>query len=219
MKKSGQLVFIDDSGDPGFKKGVSSSNFVLAAALFMDSETATLVNDAISMYRKSLGWRDEAEFKFRKTNKQIIKQVLKMACGYDLQIYVVYINKVDYSGILGALVSHERLYNFATKDLLSLMPLDGAVVKIDGKYNKTYRRYMRAFIRRELNAERPRVADFDASDSKKDNLIQLADLIVGSINRSLQAEKTDADQYLNIIRKKIIILKNLGTDGDEGKKT
>ena len=30
---SKQLIFIDDSGDPGFKS-VSSDNFVMAAALF-----------------------------------------------------------------------------------------------------------------------------------------------------------------------------------------
>ena len=34
-----QLVFIDDSGDPGFKKA-SSSNFVMAAALFIEPKTA-----------------------------------------------------------------------------------------------------------------------------------------------------------------------------------
>ena len=71
-----QLVFIDDSGDPGFKAGASSNNFIMASAVFIDEKIATKVNCAISDFRRSLGWQDETEFKFRKTNKCIIKQRL-----------------------------------------------------------------------------------------------------------------------------------------------
>lgn len=39
-KMSKQLVFIDDSGDPGFKKGVSSANLIMAAVFFDDTEHA-----------------------------------------------------------------------------------------------------------------------------------------------------------------------------------
>ena len=42
-----------------------------------------------------------------------------------------------------------------------------------------------------------------------DNLIQLADMVVGSINRALIADKTDSVTYLNIIKKKIIEIKQL----------
>ena len=34
-----KLIFIDDSGDPGFRD-TSSSNFVMAAAIFTDIDTA-----------------------------------------------------------------------------------------------------------------------------------------------------------------------------------
>lgn len=95
MKHTGQLVFIDDSRDPGFKKGASSSNFILAAALFMDPGTAKLVNDAIIKYRRSLGWRDGHEFKFRTTAKDIKLQFLRNICKFPLEIYAVYINKTN----------------------------------------------------------------------------------------------------------------------------
>lgn len=39
-KMSKQLVFIDDSGDPGFKKGASSANLIMAAVFFDDTEHA-----------------------------------------------------------------------------------------------------------------------------------------------------------------------------------
>lgn len=50
MKNSKQLVFIDDSGDPDFKTA-SSSNFVIAAAVFIDPAVAILLSTRISEYR------------------------------------------------------------------------------------------------------------------------------------------------------------------------
>jgi len=53
-----QLVFIDDSGDPGLKS-VSSNNFVMAAVFFTDKKIAEALSGIISDYRRSLGWRDD----------------------------------------------------------------------------------------------------------------------------------------------------------------
>ena len=40
-------------------------------------------------------------------------------------------------------------------------------------------------------------------DSVTTSLLQLADLIAGSINRSLQPSKTDSQEYISIFRNKI----------------
>ena len=92
---SKQLIFIDDSGDPGFKN-VSSVNFVMAAAIFIDPEAATMVNEAISEYRRSLGWKAGHEFKFRTTAKNIKLRFLEIVNRYNFDIYAVYIRKSDY---------------------------------------------------------------------------------------------------------------------------
>lgn len=208
-----QLIFIDDSGDPGFKAGVSSSTFVLAAALFMKPEVATLVNEAISKYRRSLGWKDEHEFKFRKAPKKIKLRFLEIINRYHFEIYAVYINKADYPNVF-QFSDDEKLYNWTTKELLAIMPLENAMVKADGKYGKSYKRRVQTYIRQELNTKDfKRVSDFDIKDSNKDNLIQLADIIVGSINRSFQTNKTDSGEYIRIIRKKIVELKLLDLGG------
>lgn len=209
MKKTGQLIFIDDSGDPGFKKGVSSSHFLLAAALFMDSDTAKAVNDAITDYRRSLGWRDDYEFKFAKIRKDIITELLKIVTHYDFQIYAVYVNKENYTNLFRFCLDSEKFYNWATKELLATMPLAEARVKIDGKYNKQYKLHVKTYIRKELNTKSRKVAVFGVQDSKRDNLIQLADIIAGSIHRSFQSDKTDSEKYISIIKKKIVTLKEL----------
>lgn len=207
--KAKQLVFIDDSGDPGFKKGASSSNFILAAALFMDPDTAKLANDTIIEYRRSLGWRDDYEFKFAKIRKDIIIELLRIVARYDFQIYAVYINKADYPNLFKFCPDKEKFYNWATKELLAMMPLEDAKIKIDGKYGKQYKLHVKAYIRKELNTEFCKITDFSVQDSKKDNLIQLADLIAGSINRLFQVDKTDFKNYVRVLKQKIVMLKKL----------
>ena len=74
-----QLVFIDDSGDPGFKAN-SSSHFVMACALFMSDETAEQVAEELRTLRESKGWGDKAEFKFTKTRKNSHKRTPSCSC-------------------------------------------------------------------------------------------------------------------------------------------
>ena len=210
---SKQLVFIDDSGDPGFKAGASSSTFVLAAALFIDPEVATVVNKEISDFRKSLGWKDEHEFKFRKAPRKVKLRFLEIVNRYHFDIYAVYINKADYPNVF-KFSDDEKLYNWTTKELLAIMPLDEAKVKADGKYGRKYKQRVQTYIRQELNTPNSKkIEGFDIMDSVRDNLIQLADIIVGSINRSFQADKTDSEDYIRIIRKKIVELKLLDLGG------
>lgn len=203
-----QLIFIDYSGDPDFKKGASSSHFLLAAALFMDSSTARAVNDAIIEYRRSLGWRDGHEFKFRTTAKDIKLQFLKNVCKFPFEIYAIYLHKANHPNVF-KFSNGEKLYNWATKELLAIMPLKEAKVKIDGKYGKQYKLHVKTYIRKELNIQSRKVADFGMQDSRRDNLIQLADIIAGSLNRSFQSDKTDSKEYIRIINKKIATLKEL----------
>ena len=210
MAKS--LVFIDDSGDPGFR-GATSANFVMAAALFIDSEVATMVNKTISDFRISLGWQEETEFKFRKTNKRIIKQLLSMVTRYDFGVYSVYMDKSSFGHLL-PILNKEKLYVWAIKELLKIIPLENAYIKIDGRSSKNYRKRVSSYLRHEINTENYKIGRIKQEDSVKDNLIQLADLIAGSINRSLQTEKSDAGDYLALLKKNIARIERLKF-GDE----
>jgi hypothetical protein len=59
------LVFIDDSGDPGFKLDKGSSRyFVVACVIFDDNLDAEEAALKIKRLRRTLGWRNEQEFKF-----------------------------------------------------------------------------------------------------------------------------------------------------------
>lgn len=207
MKNTGQLIFIDDSGDPGFK-GATSNNFIMTSAVFIDPVIATEVNKVISNFRQSLGWQEETEFKFRKTNKQIIKQLLRAVCRYHFEVYAVYVDKSSYEGIL-PVFDREKLYNWTVKELLCIIPMDGALVKIDGRSSREHKLRIKSYLRHEINTGSRKIKSIKTEDSTKDNLIQLADLIAGAINRSMQPNKTDSKDYLAILETKIASIKRL----------
>lgn len=202
---SKQLIVIDDSGDPGFKKA-SSSNFVIAAALFLDLDVAQELSTRIALFRKNLGWRADHEFKFAKIRKDIIVDLLKLISTYDFKIYAAYIDKKSFRQY--SFSTNENLYYWTIKELLQEMPLDESKIEIDGRSSKQNMQRMATYLRKEVADKSKLRIVFE--DSSKDNLIQLADLIAGSINRSF-TDKTDAKTYLRIIKSKIVLLKRIDT--------
>lgn len=205
MKK--QLIFIDDSGDPGFKPA-SSPNFVMAAAVFDNPETADSLSKAISTFRHSLGWNEACEFKFAKDRKTVTKSILHLITRYDFQIYASYINKANFHNVI-QIIDNKKLYNWAIKELLETIQPNNAKIKIDGRSSKTNMRETATYLRRQLNASTSKKLEIKFEDSVDNNLIQLADLIAGSINRYLNNDKTDAKIYYKIIQQKIKNLKQL----------
>ncbi|MBR0460511.1 DUF3800 domain-containing protein [Candidatus Saccharibacteria bacterium] len=203
---SKQLIFIDDSGDPGFKKA-SSSNFVIAAALFIDPEIAMSLSERITKYRESLGWRNDYEFKFTKIRKDIIADLLKIISEYDFQIYATYVDKASFRQT-SAIIDKQKLYDWTIKELLDIIPIEEAKIEIDGRSSKQNMRKTATYLRREINRNGVKKITIKFEDSTEDNLIQLADLIAGSINRSM-TDKTDAKVYIDIIKNKIIKIKRI----------
>ena len=203
---SKQLIFIDDSGDPGFKKA-SSSNFVIAAALFIDPEVAMSLSERITKYRESLGWRNDYEFKFTKIRKDIIADLLKIISEYDFQIYATYVDKASFRQT-SAIIDKQKLYDWTIKELLDIIPIEEAKIEIDGRSSKQNMRKTATYLRREINRNGVKKNAIKFEDSTEDNLIQLADLIAGSINRSM-TDKTDAKVYIDIIKNKIIKIKRI----------
>ena len=207
---SKQLVFIDDSGDPGFKS-VSSDNFVMAAALFIDSKNAVSVMREIGSYRKELGWRYNHEFKFTKNPKNIVIELLKRVNQYDFRVYAVYIDKDDFRKITPGMVpffDKERLYNWMIKELLQEMPIKTAKITIDGRSSKQNMRNTKTYLRREISGDGVKV-DIKFEDSARADLLQLADIIAGSVNRSLQTNKTDTKKYISMLGSKIAKIRKI----------
>ena len=88
------MVFIDDSGDPGFKldKG-STTHFVIALVIFNDELEAEKTAVAIKELRRQLKFPDEVEFKFNKSRRVVKTAFLRTVVKFDFKVRCLVIDK------------------------------------------------------------------------------------------------------------------------------
>ncbi len=199
------LVFIDDSGDPGFKldKG-SSKHFVIACVIFDDNLDAEETSLKIKRLRRTLKWRDDHEFKFSKASKDIRLAFLNEIKGCNFRIRAIVADKsVIRSPELRS--NKNKFYNYMIKEVLSKS--DGSIkdgsIRLDGHEDRAYKKAATTYFRQQANPRGGVIKDLKFVNSKSDSLIQLADMVAGSILRTTQSGKTDADEYLKVIRKRV----------------
>lgn len=88
------LVFIDDSGDPGFKleKG-SSKIFIIAMVIFKDNLEAEKTSVAIKELRRILKMSDLSEFKFNKSSRKFRTAFIDTVKKFDFKIRAIVVDK------------------------------------------------------------------------------------------------------------------------------
>lgn len=199
------LVFIDDSGDPGFKPDKGSSEFfVISLIIFDDELEAEKSAIAIKELRRSLDFPDDMEFKFFKSSQNVRERFLRSVIPFKFRIRSLVFDK--------SIIKSEELkqnrnsfYSYAIKTVLKHNnSINNAKVKIDGSGDRVFRKSFLGYLRKHLNSEHKRIIkNCKLVDSRENVLIQMADMIVGSIRRSYDKSKSDNIIYRNIIKKHI----------------
>ena len=200
------LVFIDDSGDAGFKldKG-SSPYFVIVLVIFDDELEAEKTAVAIKELRRKLGFPEDVEFKFFKSKHSTREAFLKTISPFTFRVRSLVVDKAKiHSDELRN--SKNSFYSYIIK--MVLKHSDGSIldakVKIDGSGDRTFRRNFMTYLRRELNSADRKIMDHcRLVDSQSNVLIQMADMIAGTIRRSYDEDKSDGIELKKIIRKHI----------------
>lgn len=209
------LVFIDDSGDTGFKveKG-SSQVFVIALVIFDTTSDAEETALRIKRLRKELGHSENFEFKFNKCSKEERRKFLSAVADARFRVRAIVMDK---SRIYGKELrsSNESFYNYTVKMVLRHHwgTITDAKLRLDGHGSRRFRRALSTYLRRELNPAlggKKIIDDLKFVDSKRDVLIQLADMIAGAIRRSYDACKEDRNLYKDIIQGRIQNIWNFG---------
>lgn len=200
------LVFIDDSGDPGFKLDKGSSRFfIISLVIFNDTLEVEKTAVAIKELRRELGFSDEVEFKFFKSRKEIREKFLNVVNNFDFRVRSLVIDKTSIKSDHFK-INKNSFYSYAIKMVLkySNNSILNAKIRIDGSGDRIFRKNFLTYLRKELNTqEKCIMQNCKLVDSKKDVMIQLADMVAGSIRRSYDDSVSDSRIYKNIIVKHI----------------
>jgi len=203
------LVFIDESGDPGFKIDQGSSPyFVVAMVIFEDVVAAQITQAAIvgSEARRI----HKGEFKFNKTRQDVRDLYFQSVRGSPFSIRAIVVRK-DLLSSPGHAANGDTLHTFFLKQLIrrARSRLIDAKIVIDGFGARAFRRHLATALRRDLP---PGLAkSWELSDSKNDDLVQLADMCVGAIARSLREDRSDSSRWRKMLAERIEDIWNFGS--------
>lgn len=204
--KSREYIYIDDSGDAGIK-GSNTENLIIAAIVIKNEECKALLTEAIDSYRHNIGWNELDEFKFAKTRKELIVGLINSILNFDFKSYIVVLDKktVDLSKLPKDPLP---IYKNVLDELLNKIGNTNQIITIDGKFSKKYGMKIRVSLRQSLRSKGVVDTKIRFVDSRKDSLIQLADIIAGSVARSYK-DKSDAELYKKLLSDKIIKIEKI----------
>lgn len=200
------MVFIDESGDPGFKKGCSSS-FVVAAVVVDAQEELEVITDAIEQFKQSIGWRLGEELKFHKTHKDTIRLAIKTIRNYKYYAYAISFDKTKVDLRHLSSIEKNSIFLFAIKELLIRINIQYANVIIDGVRGPKYVKKARTYLRNELKKSDVKIGRIAFENSVSNPLIQLADLVAGAVSHEF-TKKKDARDYTKLFGNKLKAIYN-----------
>lgn len=193
------LIFIDESGCPGFKMSRGSDPvFAIGMVAFGSSDDAHRTMAEIEILHSKL--QHTREFKFSKCNDRVRDGFCTAVASLPFSVRAILVRKEDiYSLHLRGQV--DAFYSYFVKQLLAYDGglLAGARVRIDGSGDREFRRALGTYLRRELKGK---LRDVRMTDSKRDTLTQLADMCIGAIARSARDRK-DGHRWIDMLRPRI----------------
>jgi Protein of unknown function (DUF3800) len=195
------LIFIDESGDPGFRltKG-STPIFVAALVAFHDHDQARAAETALDAAAVRLNIRPE--FKFNKSRDEIRDAFFEAVRPFKFCVRAIVVPKERiYSKHLRA--QKEAFYSFFVKMMLKFDDglVENARIVIDGSGDRRFRQELEAYLRLQLGPGKVKKIRFKDSDS--DRLLQLADMCAGAIARSYRDDRGDRFRWRKMLGRKI----------------
>lgn len=193
-------IYIDESGDTGFKFKAGSSRYFVVALLLVDDPIP--LHQAVHDFRLDQGKPEAYEFKFMRTSHELRLAFFRAIrpCRYHVRALVVDKHRLT----MPNLRSKDRFYDYVVRlPFESDIPsIEGAHLVIDESFRgKSRQADLTTYLRRELNAGAVRkIAGVTYHESGRDNLLQVVDMLAGAIARTY--EKGDK-QYQRLFRRKI----------------
>ncbi|TFC23378.1 DUF3800 domain-containing protein [Cryobacterium glucosi] len=194
-------VYIDDSGDSGFKfDSGSTSHLVMAACIFRDpKDIEQLANCVEGCAEKN---RVATEFKYSKTKDTIKRCFFSCVSETKFSVRTIIIEKSKvHSPTL--LENPSKLKSYAIRQLLShsFGQITDAKIFIDGQDTKAFGMEDSKYFMRKVNEYCPgTLREISFADSKQNVLIQLADMVAGAVNHAERTHKPSSAANLNLFK-------------------
>jgi hypothetical protein len=194
------LVFVDESGDPGFRPG-SSAFFTVALVLFEEEDEATACDQRIALLRRELRLAEDYEFRFSHNSRRVRSAFLQAIEPYGFFYTAVALNKGS-GQLWGPGFQHPHsLYLYVCRLVFenAKQHLRNGTIVVDRSGGNDFQLRLARYLRqRNSGAEEPLVKKVKVQDSHRNNLLQLADYVVGAVNRRIEgkAEWGEYGRYL-----------------------
>ncbi len=202
------LVFIDESGDPGFALSKGSSRFFSVALIVFEMEDEAMACDQrIELLKREQGWR--GEFHFYRNSDRVRREFLRAVAPYNFFYYGIVIDKHASHFWKESFCDKHSFYKYTCGLVFenAKEKLHDATVIIDESGNLDFKRQLRMYLRQQMNRQRRIIRKVKMQRSESNNLLQLADYIAGIMNRSMQGEKKYVDDYKKLISHREISVK------------
>ena len=187
------LVFIDESGDAGLKLcSGSSEHFVVALVIFDDRSEAQRADNHVATIRRQLKVRPDFEFHFHKMKDDRRIIFLEEMAQFSFRYVCIVVNKAALSG--PGFKYPATFYKYACKLVCNNAKnyLKEAKVIIDGSGSRAFKRQLATYLKKHSNDSSVpyrRIKDVRMEPAHKRNLLQLADMVAGSVARSYKVKK------------------------------
>lgn len=196
-------VYLDDSGDGGFKFNQgSTSHLVMAACVFRTptdiAETVEFIEGCAEHNRMT------REFKYSDTRDRIKSCFFRCIAPAQFDVRTIIIDKsLIYSELLRS--SPSALKSYAIRMLLTKNygQIRDAKVFIDAQDTKAFGVEDSSYLMRMVNRESPgTISQVRHLDSTTSRPIQLADMIAGAVNRAVRTHRPNSPAHLDTFRRR-----------------
>jgi len=193
-------IWIDESGDCGFKFDKGSSKYLVIVAVYLTD--GNKIEEVIDQLKLDLNLTRDYEFKFSRCRDKIREKFLNSIKGLPVGYKAIVVDKKKLSP-LDLRFQPQQLYCELVRRLLydNNPPLEKAMLVIDEATAKIHYREFNRVLKKYLS--RNIISKIRQKRSKNNIMIQIADMIAGSIFKKY--EKGD-DRYYQTIKNKEKIL-------------
>jgi len=176
---------MDESGDCGFKFDSGSSKFFVLVAVYiatLGDDNITVIGEAIKKLKIQHNLTENFEFKFSRSKERLRKDFFQTIARLPIKYKAIIVEK---SKINSPILRHQpqQLYCESARMLFydNNPPLESAVLLIDEAVAKIHHKEFNWVLKNYLSKNT--VSKIKQKSSRKEIMIQVADMIAGAIFR------------------------------------